>query len=54
MAGRIGLIAGNGALPRMFARAATGRGLSVIAVGHVNETDPALAADVARLDWVKV
>ncbi len=54
MAGRIGLIAGNGALPRMFARAATGRGLSVIAVGHVNETDPALAADVERLDWVKV
>jgi UDP-2,3-diacylglucosamine hydrolase len=54
MAGRIGLIAGNGALPRMFARAATGRGLAVIAVGHVNETDPGLAAEVERLDWVKV
>ncbi|HSP18741.1 MAG TPA: UDP-2,3-diacylglucosamine diphosphatase LpxI [Myxococcaceae bacterium] len=54
MAGRIGLIAGNGALPRMFARAATGRGLSVFAVGHVNETDPTLAAEVTRLDWVKV
>jgi hypothetical protein len=54
VAGRIGLIAGNGALPRMFARAARSRGLAVVAVGHVNETDPALAADVERLDWVKV
>ena len=40
MAGRIGLIAGNGALPRLFARAARGRGLSVVAVGHLGETDP--------------
>ncbi|HZX42589.1 MAG TPA: UDP-2,3-diacylglucosamine diphosphatase LpxI [Myxococcaceae bacterium] len=54
MAGRIGLIAGNGALPRLFARAARDRGLSVIAVGHVGETDPALGSEVERLDWVKV
>jgi len=54
VAGRIGLIAGNGALPRLFARAARARGLSVIAVGHVGETDPELASEVERLDWVKV
>jgi UDP-2,3-diacylglucosamine hydrolase len=51
---RIGLIAGNGALPRLFARAARARGLSVAAVGHVGETDAGLAADVDSLDWVKV
>ncbi|HUM10475.1 MAG TPA: UDP-2,3-diacylglucosamine diphosphatase LpxI [Myxococcaceae bacterium] len=54
MAGRIGLIAGNGALPRLFARAARGRGLSVIAVGHLGETDPELASEVDALHWVKV
>ena len=54
MAGRIGLIAGNGALPRLFARAARAKGLAVFAVGHVGETDPELASEVERLDWVKV
>ena len=51
---RIGLIAGNGALPRLFARAARAKGLGVVAVGHVGETDPELASEVERLDWVKV
>ncbi len=54
MAGRIGLIAGNGALPRLFARAARAKGLAVSAVGHLGETDPELAMEVDRLDWVKV
>ncbi|HZW87958.1 MAG TPA: UDP-2,3-diacylglucosamine diphosphatase LpxI [Myxococcaceae bacterium] len=54
MSGRIGLIAGNGALPRLFARAARAKGLGVVAVGHVGETDPELASEVERLDWVKV
>lgn len=54
MAGRIGLIAGNGALPRLFARAARARGLAVVAVGHLGETDPGLASEVQCLDWVKV
>ncbi len=54
MPARIGLIAGNGALPRLFARAARARGLSVAAVGHLGETDAGLAADVDSLDWVKV
>jgi hypothetical protein len=51
---RIGLIAGNGALPRLFARAARAKGVEVVAVGHVGETDPELVSEVERLDWVKV
>lgn len=54
MTSRIGLIAGNGALPRLFARAARAKGLEVVAVGHVGETDPGLESEVDRLDWVKV
>jgi len=54
MSGRIGLIAGNGALPRLFARAARAKGLRVVAVGHAGETDPELASEVERLDWVRV
>ncbi|MCP3101402.1 UDP-2,3-diacylglucosamine diphosphatase LpxI [Myxococcus sp. K15C18031901] len=51
---RIGLIAGNGQLPFLFARAARARGLEVVAVAHKGETDPALASEVASLTWVRV
>lgn len=51
---RIGLIAGNGSLPRLFADAARSRGLEVIAVAHRGETDPELASHVAALTWVRV
>lgn len=51
---RIGLIAGNGRLPFLFARAARARGLEVVAVAHRGETDPELASEVARLTWVRV
>jgi hypothetical protein len=51
---RIGLIAGNGRLPLLFARAAREKGLEVVAVAHRGETDPALASEVARLTWVRV
>jgi hypothetical protein len=53
-AGTIGLIAGNGQLPRLFAEAARARGLTVHAVAHEQEVDPALADVVASLAWVKV
>ncbi|WP_338865310.1 LpxI family protein [Myxococcus stipitatus] len=52
--GKIGLIAGNGQLPFLFARAARARGLEVIAVAHKGETDPALATEVGSLTWVRV
>ncbi|MFP2931962.1 DUF1009 domain-containing protein, partial [Pyxidicoccus sp. 3LG] len=51
---RIGLIAGNGRLPFLFARAARARGLEVIAVAHRGETDPELASEVGSLTWVRV
>lgn len=50
----IGLIAGNGAFPILFARAATRAGHRVIAVAHRGETDPALHAHVHALTWVRV
>ncbi len=50
----IGLIAGNGSLPRLFARAARARGLRVVAAAHLGETDPALASEVDALSWVRV
>jgi UDP-2,3-diacylglucosamine hydrolase len=46
----IGLIAGSGRLPLLFAEAAERAGHTVVAVGHEGETDPALRASA----WVKV
>jgi DUF1009 family protein len=46
----IGLIAGSGRLPVLFAEAAQRAGRTVVAVAHEGETDPALSARA----WVKV
>jgi DUF1009 family protein len=46
----IGLIAGSGRFPLLFAQAAARAGRRVVAVGHEGETDPALAAQA----WVKL
>jgi UDP-2,3-diacylglucosamine hydrolase len=51
---RIGLIAGNGRLPFLFASAARAQGLEVVAVAHRGEADPALASEVASLTWVRL
>jgi UDP-2,3-diacylglucosamine hydrolase len=51
---RIGLIAGSGVLPRLFAEAARRQGLSVVAVAHRGETDPSLETFVDHLSWVRV
>lgn len=51
---RIGLIAGNGRLPFLFASAARAQGLEVVAVAHRGEADPALASEVAALTWVRL
>jgi DUF1009 family protein len=45
----IGLIAGSGRFPLLFAQAAQRAGRSVVAVAHEGETDPALPASA----WVK-
>ena len=51
---RIGLIAGNGSFPLLFARTARGEGVGVVAVAHEGETDPALAGEVDACTWIKV
>ncbi|MBF0160658.1 MAG: UDP-2,3-diacylglucosamine diphosphatase LpxI [Magnetococcales bacterium] len=48
----MGLVAGNGRLPLLFAQAVQGRRL--VAVGHVGETDPHLTEWVADLCWVRL
>jgi DUF1009 family protein len=50
MAAPIGLIAGSGRWPLLFARAAARAGRDVVAVAHEGETDPALQARA----WVKL
>ena len=48
----IGLIAGGGQFPLLFAEAARGRGRRVVAIGHVNETMAALQEKADSLLWV--
>lgn len=50
----VGLIAGNGDFPRQFAVRARELGLSVIAIAHRGETDPALEGEVAECRWLRV
>lgn len=52
--GRIGLIAGNGRFPIIFADNAKKMGLYVSAVAHEGETDPELERHVDRIHWVKI
>jgi UDP-2,3-diacylglucosamine hydrolase len=54
MSENIGLIAGKGQFPLLFAQAARQQGVSVIAVAHRGETDPALASIVSELHWIHV
>jgi DUF1009 family protein len=51
---RIGLIAGNGTFPVLFARTARQEGLAVVAVAHEGETPPELGDWVDHLTWIKV
>ena len=54
MSENIGLIAGKGQFPLLFAQAAKNQGFQVIAVAHRGETDPALAGLADRLHWIYV
>lgn len=49
---RIGLIAGEGKLPMVFARAAKKRGDTVIAFGLKGVTDDTLACHVDKIHWL--
>jgi len=50
---RIGLIAGSGEFPVLFARTASRRDVEVVAVAHRGETDPTLAEHVTVITWVE-
>jgi DUF1009 family protein len=50
----IGLIAGGGRFPLLFAESARRAGHRVVAVAHRNETDPELAGVVDAITWVKL
>ena len=51
---RLGLIAGNGRFPIIFADNARKLGYQVSAVAHEGETDPELAKHVDRIHWIKI
>lgn len=51
---RVGLIAGNGRFPLIFARTARAEGVEVVAVAHEGETLPELAGLVDAITWIKV
>ena len=50
----LGLIAGNGQFPLLFAQAAQARNIPVVAVGMHGETLPAVEAAVTSMTWVRV
>jgi UDP-2,3-diacylglucosamine hydrolase len=50
----VGLLAGNGRFPLVFARTARAEGVRVVAVAHEGETDPTLAEYVEAITWIKV
>lgn len=50
----MGLIAGSGPLPILFAKDAKERGVSVVAVGHIGETRERLQDYAERMIWVRV
>ena len=51
---RLGLIAGNGRFPIIFADNARKLGYHVSAVAHEGETDPELSHHVDRIHWIKI
>jgi UDP-2,3-diacylglucosamine hydrolase len=54
MADRIGLIAGNGRFPIIFAQAARKKGVEVIAIGINEETSKELENFVSKIYWLGV
>ena len=50
----IGLIAGNGTFPVLFARTARSEGVKVVAIAHRGETEAEIESCVDSVTWVKV
>jgi hypothetical protein len=51
---KIGIIAGGGQFPLLFARAVRRHGLKVYAAAHQGETDQTLADQVDALQWIRL
>ncbi|HWP59734.1 MAG TPA: UDP-2,3-diacylglucosamine diphosphatase LpxI [Candidatus Acidoferrales bacterium] len=51
---RVGLIAGSGSFPLVFADEARRLGFAVVAVAHIGETVPELESHVEKIFWVRV
>ena len=51
---KIGIIAGGGQFPLLFARAAHKMGMQVYVAAHQGETDETLADHADRLLWIKL
>ncbi len=51
---KIGLIAGSGQFPIIFAKAAKSKGFVIYAVAHNNETDPGLEDHVEAIEWIHI
>ncbi|MFH2065880.1 MAG: UDP-2,3-diacylglucosamine diphosphatase LpxI [Pseudomonadota bacterium] len=49
---KIGLIAGGGQFPIIFAQAARKKGMSVYAIAHQTETEPSLEEQVDAIQWI--
>ncbi len=49
---KIGLIAGGGQFPHLFAKKAAQKGITLVAAGFVSETDPSLAQEVSEFQWL--
>jgi UDP-2,3-diacylglucosamine hydrolase len=54
MTNRIGLIAGSGQFPILFARAALEKGMQIYAAAYKDEADPALGQHAQILEWFYV
>lgn len=49
---RIGIIAGSGQFPFLFAKAAKAKGFSVYVAGYANEADPELKDHAEEMEWL--
>lgn len=54
MSERIGLIAGNGQFPLLFAQAAQAKGIEIVAIAVRQETSPELENFVQRIVWINL
>jgi UDP-2,3-diacylglucosamine hydrolase len=51
---RLGLIAGNGRFPLIFAKAAQAEGVELVAVAHQGETQADIGALIPDVTWIRV